>query len=337
MNDKISIDVLIKYLSDRLDAPEAERVSRWIEASDENHASFQALKQAWEQQDLPSQAFSSEEIERSWQKVRSETIVKTNDTTTDVSPVRHITLFPLLRKIAAVLIVGLAIGYGVNTYFNTQKQPEHFVQTNEMGKREVLLADGTKIWLNKLSSLGYNNDFNTAERVVYLKGEAYFEVAKDPTRPFIIHSGDMAVQVLGTSFNVDSRTTEGKQLVTVTSGKVAVYDQNDAVNRVELIKGEVAEFEKKGKKITKTDNQNLNFLAWKTGQLIFKNNSLQSTLFTLEDYFNINFELPAEISDGYRFNASFDNQPLEEILLVMEVSLGLQFESREDHIAVSTK
>ncbi|MDN5211335.1 FecR domain-containing protein [Fulvivirgaceae bacterium BMA12] len=337
MNNEINIDILIKYLSGRLDPSEAEQVSRWIEASDENHDSFQALKQAWEQQDLPSHEFSSEEIERSWQTVRGETIVKTDNPTADVSPGKHITIFPLLRKIAAVLIVGLAVGYGVKTYIDVQKQPEHLVQTNETGKREVLLADGTKVWLNKLSSLGYDDNVNTAERVVYLKGEAYFEVAKDPERPFIIHSGDMAVQVLGTSFNVDNRTTEGKQLVTVTSGKVAVYDQNDAVNRVELIKGEVAEFEKTAKRITKSDNQNLNFLAWKTGELTFKNSSLQSTLFTLADHFDVRFELPTEISDGYRFNASFDNQPLEEILLVMEISLGLQFESREDHIAVSRK
>ena len=334
MNDKITIDILIKYLSGRLDVHEAEKVSSWIEASDENYASFQELKQAWELQNAPWHEFSSDEIERSWQKVRGETMAKTTDQAGDVSPSRRITMFPLLRKVAAVLIVGLAIGYGVNTYLNTQMEPAHLVQTTETSKQEVLLADGTKVWLNKSSSLGYNDDFNTTERVVHLQGEAYFEVAKDPTRPFIIHSGDMAVRVLGTSFNVDDRTTDGKQLVTVTSGKVAVYDQGDALNRVDLVRGEVAEFGKTMRRIIKTENRNLNVLAWKTGELIFENSSLQSTLFTLEDHFNIKFELPTDITDDYRFNASFDNQPLEEILQVMEVSLGLKFESREGYVSV---
>lgn len=337
MNDKITIDLLIKYLSGRLDTHEAEKVSRWIDASDENYTRFQELKQAWERQNAPRHELSSEEIERSWQKVRGETIAKTTDPAGDVAPIRRLTMFPLLRRVAAVLIVGLAIGYAVSTYFNTQREPAHLVQTTETAKREVLLADGTMVWLNKSSSLGYDDDFNSTERVVHLEGEAYFEVAKDPARPFIIHSGDMAVRVLGTSFNVDDRTTDGKQLVTVTSGKVAVYDQGDLLNRVDLVRGEVAEFEKTTGRIIKTENRNLNVLAWKTGKLIFENNSLQSTLFTLEDHFNIKFEIPTDITDDYRFNASFDNQPLEEILQVMEVSLGLKFESREGYVSVRTR
>ena len=337
MNDKITIDTIIKYLSGRLDVHEAEKVSNWINASGENYASFQELKQAWEQQNVPGHEFPSDEIERSWQKVRGETIAKTTDLAGDVSSSSRITMLPLLRKIAAILIVGLAIGYGVNTYLNTQKEPGHVVQATETSKQEVLLADGTRIWLNKLSSLEYNDDFNTTERLVHLQGEAYFDVAKDPARPFIIHSGDMTVRVLGTSFNVDDRTTDGKQLVTVVSGKVAVYDQGDSLNRVNLARGEVAEFGKTTRRIIKTENRNLNVLAWKTGELVFENSSLQSTLFTLEDHFSIKFEIPTDITDDYRFNASFDNQPLEEILQVMEISLGLEFESREGYVSVRTR
>ena len=337
MNDEITIDILLKYLSGRLDVHETEKVSRWIDASDENQARFRELKQAWEQQDLSGQGFSSDEIERSWQKVRSETVAKTEDPSGDVSPGGRIIMFSLLQKVAAVLLVGLVIGYAVNTYFNSLEKPAHLVQTTGTGKREVLLADGTRVWLNKSSSLGYDDDFNTVERVVHLQGEAYFEVTKDPSRPFVIHSGDMAVKVLGTSFNVDSRTNDDKQLVTVTSGKVAVYDQNDSLNRVDLVRGEVAEFGRTTRKIIKTENRNLNFLAWKTGKLVFDNSSLQSTLFTLEDHFNTRFVIPEDITDDYRFNASFDNQPLEEILMVMEVSLGLEFESGEGHVSVKIR
>ncbi|MEZ4903629.1 MAG: FecR domain-containing protein [Spirosomataceae bacterium] len=89
-------------------------------------------------------------------------------------------------------------------------------------QQTVLLKDGTKVKLKPGSKLSYS-DFSANQRVVYLKGEGYFEVAKDSSKPFLVYAGHIIVRVLGTSFNVVSDTGKAKSNVSVTSGKVMVY------------------------------------------------------------------------------------------------------------------
>ncbi|MBV8253900.1 MAG: FecR domain-containing protein [Chitinophaga sp.] len=93
----------------------------------------------------------------------------------------------------------------------------------------MVLQDGTKVWLNTGSKLRFPNTFHSLERSVELIGEAYFEVAPHTEKPFVVHSGDKSVKVLGTSFNINAYTDEPRTNVTLMDGAVKVYQQNDSL------------------------------------------------------------------------------------------------------------
>jgi len=330
MNEKVSIEDLVKYLSGKLTDEQNESIVRWIGKSEKNQAYFTKLKEAWEKHKLKNIELSPMEIERSWEEVRARTI--------DITPEKQTTSWPkVLMRIAAVLIIGLSIGYFGYYYLAPFQEPANIEQASSSEIKEVLLQDGTRVWLNKSSKLSYSDDFNSNQRTVNLTGEAYFEVERNPEKPFIIQSKGMSVQVLGTSFNVDNRTADNQQTVTVTSGKVAVYDSENDKNQVHLIKNEVAFFDNSSSQIKKSVNSNPNFLSWKTGVLSFEKNSLHSTLSTLEKHFEVTFEISDSVKDNYHFTSKFDNLSLDEILKVMEISLDLTFERKRQVILVKRK
>lgn len=334
MNNEITVELLLGYLSGKLSKENNKRVSKWIDASDKNKSYFHELKEAWDQQIATGAELTNSEIEESWQEVKSRTLHSSNYQAHGLGRSKWNKVFPLFQKIAAVLIIGFAIGFMVNRFLDRVEESVTFKST-ATDLQELMLPDGTKVWLNKSSTLSYAKDFNRDGRVVSLIGEGFFEVERNPEKPFVVRSDNMSVKVLGTSFNIDNRAKE--QLVTVASGKVAVFDPSNSESHVDLIKGQVAIFNKTNQQISKTENVDLNFLAWKTGILTFEGSSLLATVQTLEKHFDRKFNISNEIEDNFIFNSSFDNQSLEEILLVMEFSLGLKFEQQKNQIFISTK
>src|SRR5690606_23654161 len=102
----------------------------------------------------------------------------------------------------------------------------HPIKTNNKEHRLIVLADGSKVWINANSELSWSPDFNMKRREVVLHGEAYFDIRHDPERPFIITTGDVKTTVLGTAFNIRAFPTEKAVTVTVKRGKVRVESAN---------------------------------------------------------------------------------------------------------------
>ncbi len=105
-----------------------------------------------------------------------------------------------------VLSAFLAYYITINQTYNNNNNVTVTAGNGE--KADIMLADGSHVWINSGSSLTYNEGFNRKERNVYLEGEAYFEVAKDAERPFIVRTGEMDIQALGTAFNVNAYNDE---------------------------------------------------------------------------------------------------------------------------------
>src|SRR5204863_2744841 len=123
--------------------------------------------------------------------------------------------------------------------------------------RNILLPDGSRIWLNKFSKLTWPENYGEEIRTVSLEGEAYFEVAKNKTKPFVVVSGKIITQVLGTVFNV-SQQKNGVVKVTLSEGSVLVKkDKNEMV----LSPGEVATYSGHLEGLTKESNRDINFLT----------------------------------------------------------------------------
>ncbi|MEO9022859.1 MAG: FecR domain-containing protein [Ginsengibacter sp.] len=159
------------------------------------------------------------------------------------------------------------------------------ITTPRGGQYQLILADGSKVWLNAASSIRFPTAFTGKEREVQITGEAYFEVAHNADMPFHVKVNNMDVAVLGTHFNINAYNDEGVMKTTLLEGSVKVSEGNENV----LIKpGEQAQIKKSSDKIiVKKDVDMEEVVAWKNGKFIFQDADIRSIMRQLERWYNI--------------------------------------------------
>ena len=185
------------------------------------------------------------------------------------------------------------------------------------GQYNIVLADGTKVFLNAVSSIKYPTQFNGNQRMVELEGEAYFEVAKNKNKPFIVKSSNQAIEVLGTHFNVHAYNNESVVKTTLLEGSVAVTYKNQ---KAILKPGQQSNVSNNSNKIAIREVDTEAAIAWKNGRFKFDNADLKTVMKQLERWYGINVEYRGDVSD-VRFNGgTFRNKNLSEVLKVLELS-----------------
>lgn len=162
------------------------------------------------------------------------------------------------------------------------------------GTYQVTLEDGTSVWLNSDSELIYPAHFSTDSRWVELRGEAYFEVSKDQSRPFYVSSAGQEVKVLGTEFNINTYPENSNSYTTLVEGKVQVH--NTKVNQYKtLLPGHQGVVGSRTTKVSKVDVAPL--IAWKTGQFNFENKSLEQIMAEFARWYDIEVRYETSIPD----------------------------------------
>ncbi|WET04231.1 FecR domain-containing protein [Flavobacterium sp. YJ01] len=185
------------------------------------------------------------------------------------------------------------------------------------GQYNIVLADGTKVFLNAVSSIKYPTQFNGHQRIVELEGEAYFEVAKNKSKPFLVKSDNQTIEVLGTHFNVHAYNNESLVKTTLLEGSVAVSYKNQ---KTILKPGQQSNTSNNFNKIVVKEVDTEEAIAWKNGRFKFDNADLKSVMKQLERWYGIKVEYRGDISD-VRFNGgTFRNKNLSEVLKVLELS-----------------
>lgn len=222
--------------------------------------------------------------------------------------------FRLMLRIAAVVTVVLGLGW----YFLAEKNASvmHTVSTTTGEQTRIVLPDSTVVWINEMTVLQYNNNFQQQQRNVWLKGEAYFEVHSDTLNPFMVHTGEVSTTVVGTAFNLRGYDNEKTIALDVTHGRVRF----GANKKVDVLKGQGARFDLRHHRVETTPS-NPNANAWKTRQLIFEDAALRDVLRDLEHYFHVPFEAEDPALLHCHFKATFQNATVEEILNAIDYSL----------------
>jgi ferric-dicitrate binding protein FerR (iron transport regulator) len=162
------------------------------------------------------------------------------------------------------------------------------------GQYQIVLADGSKVWLNAASSLRYPTSFAGKERIVELQGEGYFEIAHDATKPFRVQVNGTTVEVLGTHFNINAYNDEPQLKTTLLEGKVKI--ENGGVARF-LKPGQQAVVEGEGKLALVNDADVEEAVAWKNGKFIFNGNDIHSVMRQLSRWYTITVQYNGQISD----------------------------------------
>lgn len=205
--------------------------------------------------------------------------------------------------------------------------------------KSIRLTDGTQVWLSPSSTLEYPAVFAGNLREISLSGEAFFEVAHDAQRPFIIHSGNIETKVLGTSFNIQAYDNQEDISVTVVTGKVNVTDRTKVEN-VELIANERAVFHRHSTKLEKentgVDNAP-NMLKRKDGMFVYTYERLQKVIDDLREYFGVDIELAPEIK-GCKVMANFYvKQDIQEILEPIALSINGSVQENNNRYFITGK
>ena len=174
----------------------------------------------------------------------------------------------------------------------------------------------------------YPEIFEGDTRSLYLKGEAFFEVAPDKNKPFIVHSGSSKTTVLGTSFNLRAYSKEDEVKLTVVTGKVA-FTLVDDKERVIVTPGDAAVFDNSSKTITQFTNNDANFLSWKTGHLLFDDTPVNQLIYALQRHYNVEIKVDQDKTLNCRFTGDFQETELENAMKVITRATGTSYTFKE--------
>ena len=187
-------------------------------------------------------------------------------------------------------------------------------------ERTITLSDGTKVWLNENSKLTYPKEFNGSLRMITISGEAYFEVAKNVNKPFVVFTKDAEVKVLGTSFNLKNETD--KVILTLDEGRVQFSKKNGTAN-LQLVAGESAILDVPAN-VMRKNSYNRNEAAWKTKMLVFQQVKLEDALIDIENYFGKTISLEQANLKECIFGGNFPKPDVNSVLMAVAAAFDMQ-------------
>jgi ferric-dicitrate binding protein FerR (iron transport regulator) len=324
---QVLFELLIKYSKGDATPEEIRKIENWRKKNPENESAaldFLMIHQSFNNEGLAT----NEETENALFKMNS----KLNRNTQSDSK-RRIPLPNLLLRIAAALIIVAGGLYTISKIGTPREQVFLVKETTSNSRKFVNLSDGSRVWLSQNTILKHPEAFPEKQRRVSLNGEAYFDIAEEPKRPFIIDVKKTKVQVLGTAFNIKTDTLSNQIIVSVTDGRV-LFSANE--NNIHLIAGEQGVFHSINGEFTRKKNFNPNILSWKTNILIFKNASLSKVAEDLSRHYNRKIKLK-EIPDSIRFNGRFEDASLNEVLELLEFTLEIDAFHKDGTIILKHK
>lgn len=265
-------ELLIAYFKGEVSDEEAQQITEWIEAKIEHQRYYQQLCRLFEVsywiEDIP------EQTEVAFPKK------------TKALPWKHYVIS--FMKVAAIFVLGFALHFFLNWQKTTHHELQHQIHVPTGQHVEIMLADGSKVWLNSGSTLTFPSKFNGKKRMVELDGEGFFEVKSDKEHPFIVSTSKYQVKAVGTSFNVYDYQDSPQFEAALLNGKVEVTTNAKKSSVVILTPNQRAALCQGVLKVKPIENAN-NYL-WRKGILYF-NEPLLEVFDKLQEYYDIEFQI----------------------------------------------
>lgn len=313
MEKEYYIDLIYKSFSGELSTEEQNQLDNWLSQSGENQKEADALEKTWELSANFSKEFEvnldsefsllQNRIDADENTAAPEAVVRS------ISSKKNTWWKPLSVAAAFLLLAGAFFMFNQNN-----AAVEMLAMTTAEGeKKEVTLADGSVVWLNENSKLSYPDAMDGDERRVQLTGEAFFDITKNPSKPFIIDTRDAEVKVLGTSFEVRAMDDEIKTEVVVKTGKVSLGKKND-LKPVILTANQKGVYNRETGRTSSFDVKNLNSISWQSNTLDFDDVILEKVIKDVESHLGIEIEVENEEMLQCKFGNIFPDATEEKIL-----------------------
>lgn len=347
--DKLNYSLLARYLAGECTGRELEIIKQWLRENPENRKGMKELKQIWETSARKRPVSSDYTgIDGEWDKLKDR--LKNEEgfrghadkrpagskelkTPSGYSTTRH------LMRVAAVLLLAGLLGILSYQYWS-QSQPEPREQalreiSTEKGQRaNSTLGDGTRVLLNADSKMTLPSEFASDVRRVFLEGEAYFDVASNPDKPFVIHSREAVVRVMGTSFSVRSYPEDEQVRVVVQEGSVS-FEAKDprSSQKATLTANQLGRYSLKSNQIETRQVDDIElYLSWREGYLKFRETPMSEVATELERRYGIEVDFRHPAVKEMSLTALLKSRSIRNVLDVISVSLDIQYELNESNV-----
>lgn len=303
-------ELLYKFFEGSTSLEEEYAIRKWIESSEEHRSEFYRERKLYDAMTvLPSPQTNQKE---------------------QTKPRRH-TLWPEFIKIAAVVVLTLAIG----TIYQKHKENSQVIamQTITVPAGQYInigLPDGSQVWLNARTTISYPVDFREKERTILLNGEAYFEVAPKKDQPFIVKTEKYNVEVLGTKFNVEAYKEKGTFATTLMHGKVRIHSSENPKAALILMPDRKAVLETGKLVVHKVDDYNP--YRWREGLICFKNASFSAIMEAFEKYYGLKIHIKNQQVNKYNYTGKFrQTNGVDYALHILQKEISFKYK-RDDNL-----
>lgn len=356
------LEIIIRILKGEAYPEDRQKLTEWLARNKENIEFFKQSESVWNALDIIERGneFNSEEA---FNRFKDQVRVR-------LKASRRIGLYKAIDwflRVAAVLVILLGISYFLISNQESQKIPEELSSCEIIAPRgsktQLLLPDGTQIWLNSESKIHYLNDFNRTDREVFLEGEGYFIVANNPEKPFIVNASTLKVRALGTTFNIKSYPSEETIEATLIEGKIEVENTcSKKANRFTVIEPNQKITYFKGKDNQQDRNQSTGekktfeeqpvilpfnkvvinekvdpclITSWKNNVIFFDNEMFQDLALRLERRFAVKIHFMEEDIKQLRFTGRFPDIIIEQVLVALQFASPFYYSFNDKDIYIS--
>ncbi len=328
MENTTYIGLFEKYLKGNAEPEEVKRLVEWLKSNDFEDWTVRQ----WEESIGLSADFDSRRRRDLLDRIKREIGISAS-----VSPEQHVLVSRRLSlrvmKVAATILLLLSVG--VAAYWLEGNQPDRTdlsVSAPKGQKARMVLPDGSEVWLNAASQIVCGNHFNQKERLVYLEGEAYFKVAKDTKRPFIVQTKDVKVKVHGTTFNVNTYD-ETETEVTLLEGAVELMTETNP--SLHLKPNEKGVYNRQTNQLTMEATDAAFAIDWTMNRIRFRDESLASIMRRLERCFDIEVTISNDSLGKKRFTGDFSrNETIEQLFDVMSSNHNFNYSIKGNAIEI---
>lgn len=325
MQKEECIEIFERYIQNHANEDEVKRLSLWIKSNQE-------ISLWLEQQILASSSTIDSELQlRMLKNIEAEIDAK-NNANNQQSHIR----FRLNRwiRVAALFLLPLLTAAGMYFYMsrNRSSSAPLIISVERGQKANIILPDGSKAWLNSQSKLTYSADYNVNKRELQLDGEAYFEVAHNPQKPFIVKSSDICVEALGTAFGVKAYDEDNLISSILMRGKVRVTTPD---GESILVPNERVMYDKAAHKRTQSKVRNAtDFTGWIHNELRFENESLEEIAKNIQRIYNVEIVFATENIKNQRYTGTVNNNSLESVLNIITLTSPLSFQIKNQKVTL---
>jgi len=325
-------ELIIRYLDGSASQEDKKVLLQWLKESDTNWISFNQTRDLW----LSCEVALEDDTDMSiaFSRLRNR-ILHNNGPVSQ--PKRA---FMRWYQVVAIFLVVLGMGYWLSTRLPMSEGQEIYVQnqliTAKGSKGKFVLPDGTVVWLNTESKLVYPEKFDEDKRLVRLEGEGYFEVVENKKKPFVVQSGDLDIEVLGTTFDISGYPYRDKIDVVLLSGIVKVMGET-LDKEIILNPGQLLKYSKNEGKVSVQETKANLHVDWIKERLIFDNSSLSDIIISLEGWYNISIQCPPAFAKKARMTFTVRGENVEEILTAMSRIAPIDYSITGDQVTIRPK